>query len=322
MTPPISIITANYNKANFISETVHSVLNQTYQNWELIIVDDSSTDDSISIINQFTHDKRIHLLKNNENKGANFCRNFGLQKAKGEYVVFLDADDLLDKSCLENRIKKAKENPDGNLFVFAMGVFKKEIGDDTRKWIPNSQKPLTDFLQHKLPWSIIQPLWKKDFLISLNGFDETFERLQDVELHTRALLHRSVKVYQFPGIKDCYYRIDEERKNFNEFEFLQRRIKSSVQYCNKFVALVEQKQKRFLLGTVLQSYFSIIYALRNKKLAQKEFLELGHLLFSAEIMQQEVSFVKQILFRGYCFYNLYLLRISGINRIFTLLIIK
>ena len=91
----VSIITPSYNCAKYISETIQSVINQTYQNWELLITDDCSTDGTVEIINKFCEkDKRIKLLRLNSNSGAAVARNNSIEYAKGKYIAFLDSDDL------------------------------------------------------------------------------------------------------------------------------------------------------------------------------------------------------------------------------------
>src|SRR5688572_111945 len=177
----VSVIIASYNKAPYVRETIGSVLTQTFSDLELIVVDDCSTDGTQNAISEFA-DPRLKTTVLSENHGANHCRNLGLSSASGRYVMFLDADDLLSPDCIERRMKAADRNPDVNLFVFSMGVFHKQVGDDKRTWTPGSKRPLKDFLQHRLPWSILQPFWRRDFLMKLSGFDPSFERLQDVEL--------------------------------------------------------------------------------------------------------------------------------------------
>ena len=91
----VSIITACYNSENYISETINSVLNQTYQNWELLIVDDCSTDNTKSLIKKFQKtEKRIKLFQLNENCGAAVARNKAIKEAKGTFIAFLDSDDM------------------------------------------------------------------------------------------------------------------------------------------------------------------------------------------------------------------------------------
>ena len=105
MNPLISIITPNYNAQKFVSETIQSVLNQTYQNWELIIVDDCSTDNSLQIINSFVVlDKRMSLLKLTKNSGPAVARNKAIEFSKGDYIAFLDSDDRWFSTKLEKQL--------------------------------------------------------------------------------------------------------------------------------------------------------------------------------------------------------------------------
>src|SRR5574344_1834201 len=89
----VSVIMPSYNTAQYIAESINSVINQTYQEWELIIVDDCSTDDTDEVVKSF-HDKRIRYLKNDKNSGAAVSRNRALREAKGRWIAFLDSDDL------------------------------------------------------------------------------------------------------------------------------------------------------------------------------------------------------------------------------------
>ena len=105
----VSIIMPSYNTASYIQETVESVLKQTYTNWELIIVDDCSTDDTDDILATFT-DKRIRIYKNEKNSGAAVSRNKALREANGKWIAFLDSDDLWSKDKLEKQITFMKKN--------------------------------------------------------------------------------------------------------------------------------------------------------------------------------------------------------------------
>lgn len=104
----VSIIMPSYNTASFISKTIESVLNQTYKNWELLIVDDCSTDDTDEIVSKY-NDKRIVYLKNEKNSGAAISRNRALRNAKGKWIAFLDSDDLWHPTKLEKQIKFMKK---------------------------------------------------------------------------------------------------------------------------------------------------------------------------------------------------------------------
>ncbi len=104
----ISIIVPVYNAEKFISETINTVLKQTYKNWELILINDCSKDNSIKIIKTYKDD-RIKLVNNDKNCGAALTRNNGIKEAKGRYICFLDADDLWDKEKLEKQLRFMKK---------------------------------------------------------------------------------------------------------------------------------------------------------------------------------------------------------------------
>ena len=105
----VSIIMPSYNTERFISETIRSVLAQTHANWELLTVDDMSTDRSDEAVAPFLSDPRIRYLKNDRNRGAAFSRNRALREAKGRWIAFLDSDDLWEPEKLEKQIRFMKE---------------------------------------------------------------------------------------------------------------------------------------------------------------------------------------------------------------------
>ena len=105
----VSIIMPSYNTGKFIEETINSVISQTYSNWELIIVDDCSTDNTDEILKNI-NDDRIIYLKNEKNSGAAVSRNKALREAKGRWMAFLDSDDLWVPQKLEKQIKFMKGN--------------------------------------------------------------------------------------------------------------------------------------------------------------------------------------------------------------------
>ncbi len=323
LTPLVSIVTANFNKADFIGETIASVIGQTYPNWEWIIVDDCSTDASKQLIEEHLADQRISLVENEINRGGNFCRNLGLSKAKGDYLIFLDADDLLAADCLTRRTATAMEHPGHNLFVFSMGVFYSTPGDSkgAGDWHPTSKQPLKDFLRHQLPWSILQPLWKREVLLQLGGFDETFLRLQDVELNTRALLHSEVSYLLVPGACDCFYRIDEARKNYDFFSFLNRWVDSAIKYCDKINSLVSPVLKTNLCGTIYQTYFQVLYHFKLKQISAGEFSILEQKLLGRGLVK-DLNFFKRKLFSISKIYNLYFFRVPGFNRLLKILLVS
>ena len=106
----VSIIMPSYNTAQYIGESIKSVQAQTYENWELIIVDDCSTDNTDTAVEPFLSDERIRYLKNSRNSGAAVSRNYALREAKGKWIAFLDSDDLWLPDKLEKQINFMLEN--------------------------------------------------------------------------------------------------------------------------------------------------------------------------------------------------------------------
>ncbi len=107
----VSIIMPTYKCEHYIAESIKSIQTQTYQNWELIIVDDCSGDDTIRVVQEIqAEDKRINLFQNVYNSGAAVSRNVALKKARGRWIAFLDSDDLWEQTKLEKQIKFMEEN--------------------------------------------------------------------------------------------------------------------------------------------------------------------------------------------------------------------
>lgn len=106
----VSIVMPSYNTGAFIKQSIDSVLTQTYQHWELLIVDDCSTDNTDEIVEEYLADKRIKYIKNESNSGAAVSRNRALREAKGKWIAFLDSDDLWEADKLQRQLEFMKEN--------------------------------------------------------------------------------------------------------------------------------------------------------------------------------------------------------------------
>lgn len=205
----VSVIIPFYNADAHIEETINSVLSQTHSNVEVICVDDGSNDSSIEKVNQIrSKDQRVRLTTRNRlPKSGSTCRNIGVSLANGEYVVFLDADDILAVDCIEKRLS-AIEGTDYYFVVFPMASF----SESTDSWKMTSRLNVKDFeyffASGFAAWQVTSPIWRKDFLVNeLKGFDETFQRLQDIELHLRAVVASGGNYLVLNNNKpDCFYR--------------------------------------------------------------------------------------------------------------------
>ena len=106
----IDIILPNYNSSKYLKQTINSVIMQTYQNWQLIIIDDCSDKKTLNLLKKFDKHRKIKIYYQKKNNGAGFCRNLGMKKSKSPYIAFIDSDDIWNKNKLEKQINFMKKN--------------------------------------------------------------------------------------------------------------------------------------------------------------------------------------------------------------------
>jgi glycosyltransferase involved in cell wall biosynthesis len=188
--PLVSIIIPAYNRESIIGITLDSVLEQTYKNWECIIIDDGSTDRTSNVINSYNDkDQRFKFLKRQrEPKGAPTCRNIGLENAKGDYVIFLDSDDIILSNCIQDRIETFKNNDHLEFIVFpgvVINLVKNTITYSSRFL---DEPDINQFLRTVGAWHITAPIYKRKFLYNENiSFDEELIQLQDTFFHIESI---------------------------------------------------------------------------------------------------------------------------------------
>lgn len=248
----VSIITPNYNSEQYINDTWLSIYNQSHSNWEWLIIDDGSTDDSLSKIHSFSStDSRIKVFERKQlPKGASTCRNIGLKEASGVYAMFLDADDLLAPKCLENRVLKMDMHPELDCTIFNMGLFREQIGDSqmiiNRTSVFNNDY-LAMFISYELPWPITSPFWKLEFLKRNKiQFSENYQRLQDPEFHAKILLCNNPQFKVFNDSKaDCYYRQPNRRVERTNINSLTKTIDSIKLFYSEMNSLLTQHRPEY-----------------------------------------------------------------------------
>ena len=215
--PIVSIVIPTFNQALLLSETLDSVLSQSFKNWECLVVDDGSTEDNVEIAYQYaTNDGRFKLLertKLTKIKGANTCRNIGIEHALGEYIMFLDSDDLLFPYCLEERLSTFSQNSEYDFIVFQMATGENLNVIKNKNLTQFKDNYLYAFLSHDNPWQTSAVLIKKEILSNDLLFDESFPRIQDPEFYTKILLKDDIKFKVFTDRKfDAVYRLTNNRK--------------------------------------------------------------------------------------------------------------
>ncbi|WP_299334724.1 glycosyltransferase family 2 protein [uncultured Psychroserpens sp.] len=194
MNPQVSIIIPNYNRARLIGETLDSIINQTFTNWECLVVDDGSTDDSKTVVENYSaKDERIKFYNRPKDlpKGANACRNYGLIKSQGQYVNWIDSDDIFHPSKLEKQLQKLIQNK--SLYTICKSyVFEDNITNliGLKSDRIDSEDPFNDFISKRIIIPIQGPIFQKQFLIDNQfRFDETLQAGQEWEFFAR-ILHK------------------------------------------------------------------------------------------------------------------------------------
>ncbi len=215
----VSIVTPVYKAERFISETLDSVLSQTYDNWEMILVDDCSPDNSVSIIEKAQKkDRRIKLIRNKKNTGAAGSRNTGTKNAKGRYVTFLDADDLWRKDKLERQVKFMQEGD------YAFSYTDYEFANEDGK--PNGNRvsvPEKINYEQSLKNPII---WTSTVMIDISKIDRELLMMPNVKRgQDAATWWQILKKIDFAyGLNEnmSYYRRTNSSLSANKFKALKR----------------------------------------------------------------------------------------------------
>ncbi|MBK1833417.1 glycosyltransferase family 2 protein [Roseibacillus ishigakijimensis] len=198
MNSQVSIIIPLFNREDLIGETLESIQAQSYQNWEALVVDDGSTDGSRAVVEGFgERDKRVRLLEWGEApKGACSCRNKGLQEAQGEFVIFLDSDDLLTPDALARRVEALAAAPALDFTVSGTVIFDSKIGDVSRYLCFPHETDCSDterFFLFDHPWLTTGPTWRRSFLQENHlQWRENLDRWQDLFFHLDCLAYSPV----------------------------------------------------------------------------------------------------------------------------------
>jgi len=279
----ISIIIPHYNRSDIINETLLSISNQTSSNYECIVVDDGSDNIHYCEVERLikSHDNIIFIKRTGKLKGANSCRNQGARLAKGNYVMFLDSDDLLDPFCIEKRLEATIIHQEMDMIIFKMGRFKsdiKEYNNVVNRFLKETSTSnlLKNFLSFNLPWQLTAALWKKDFFKEIQ-FDEKLSRFQDVEVNIHAL-SKTDKIKYYPHQEiDSYYR---ESTYHVSASLKQLRVvfDNGIYLINKWSPRLPAEDKICLTGILLfiSNRYCDIISYRDTRELKRIYYELGN----------------------------------------------
>ncbi|MBO4918734.1 MAG: glycosyltransferase [Erysipelotrichaceae bacterium] len=206
----ISVIVPVYNVEKYLCTCLDSILKQSFQDFELILVDDGSTDRSIALAKEYLKDRDVvYKIVEKENGGLASARNAGLKASSGEYISFIDADDAVAPDFLE-RLLKALQDNDADFSFCAFSFVKKQVppqdtSADIRIFL--QQELLETFLKRTIAFVVPSMMFQKDFLIR-NGlyFDEKIRFSEDQPFIWNVLLHQHKAVYLYRKMYGYYIR--------------------------------------------------------------------------------------------------------------------
>ena len=263
----ISIIIPVYNRATLISETLSSIIAQTYENWECLVIDDGSTDDTVEVVAAFAKAESrisIHTRPADLTKGANACRNYGYQLSKGEYTLFYDSDDAMLPFKLEEHLNGFKTNYNIDGFILNSAYYNFETGNAYRKWRPQlwTDHIIKDFLLQKAGWQTGDVLWKKTSLGDLS-FSQDLHSYQDYDFYATAL-------------------ISGKRFEYNDT------VASHIRHTPSSIKL--SKTKKTLLSE-WKARFNAVHQLLHRKVMDREFATA--LLPSLYTITEQIAYQKE-----------------------------
>lgn len=260
-----SVLIANYNNAPFLTEAINSIINQTYTNWEIIIVDDNSSDNSIQVINKFiSNNVNIKLFEHINNEGVGATKNDCCKLANGDVIGFLDPDDTLKEDALELMINEHKNRPEVSLVYSSLFYCDKNLK-----------------IKSKANWIKKIPIDKTNLHVNVISHFSSFKRKNYLETSgiERSLLSAADK--------DLYYKIEETGPTFFinlPLYYYRENEKGVSQYSNKERALTNHLlvyenaiRRRKISG------FKNVNIIDHKKFKSKIYLNKGSLYRNQKI---------------------------------------
>lgn len=191
--PELTIVMPFFDKPQLVVEMIKSIIANTYTNWELLAIDDGATEECFAYISQHVADPRVHFIhRTDPPKGAPKCRNIGLQKAVGKYVIFFDSDDYITPTCLENRVNAIKACPDMDFVVVPMGTYQDgaftPFNPRRPFGYPVYDDDLAAFLRRTLPFVVCTNIYRVASVRRAGlVWDERLLSLQDADFNLQAL---------------------------------------------------------------------------------------------------------------------------------------
>lgn len=255
----VSIIIPTFNRAHLIEETLESIMLQTYQNWECIVVDDGSTDLTEQVVNGFSKkDTRVKFFKRPQNlsKGANSCRNYGFGLSTGEYINWFDSDDVMFENFLADKIKAFTTEVQ---FVICSGYYwYPETDTKTVLKLQSTENLFADYALWKLEIITNSVLFRKSFLENKEMFNPTMKRGQEAEYFTRLFFNCNATQYKIIPELGFLYRQHEDTKSAKNIIYNKGYKESLLYFLFENFKRAEQLKSKELLDFFYDKLIKLI----------------------------------------------------------------
>lgn len=252
MAPQLSVIIPCYNNGNYLVEMIDCFRNQTSSDWEMIIVDDGSTDDTPQVVKDYINDlpNIQYLERNREPKGSVTCRNIGFEWSKGKYICHLDADDLVSNTFVEHRVDFMEAHPDLDYASFPAKSFYEEtdltseLKQNDEVWgVDNKgyEDMLSAFLQVSYPFSTWNNIYKKESIKGIT-WDESFKIYTDFSFIVPCILAGLKHSYSGKKEVDYYYRKTPSTKAMTSSFISDEKCESTIRLFERTLISLEERE--------------------------------------------------------------------------------
>ena len=238
-----------YNQKEMVAEMVDSILANDFLHWELLAIDDGSTQETIDYLRHYEQDCRIRIVRREcEPKGAQTCRNLGMELARGEYIVFFDSDDYVAPHCLRNRVEQLDCHPELDFMVFPSGTYNNGVlrAEDNHDLYgyPIYKNDLAAFLQRTLPFIVWNNIYRLESVHRYQlDWDIHLLSLQDSDFNIQALL-LGMKYAYATTLPDYGYRTEANRSSISKKINSEKHRQSHLFFINKQYEEVQKKYKK------------------------------------------------------------------------------
>jgi len=277
----VTVIVPVYNSKRTLHETLHSVQAQAYRNWECLIIDDGSTDESGKIAKNFQKNDNRFIVFSKKNEGLSAARNNGIQRATGDFLQFLDSDDLISPTKLAEQVSAAKSEK-ASFIPFSNATYFLDCKDKQKKeysWKPFNEKNLKSHIFEKNPVPVSSPLISLHFAKKVGYFDSSFECLEDWDFWIRCFL-KGAK-WQYVPTNDCRTMIRQAENSMSTN--IKKMIKSEVLIYKKHY---KQREAKKALNKKIRFHTK---ALVKNLIAQKGQESYSHYYFFLCLIQKPVK---------------------------------